>query len=151
MTITLNIGQLASAAETPAATIRYYEKIGLLSSPTRTAGNYRRYGADDLARLTFVRRARDIGFTIEQVRNLLDLSDQKETDCCTVMQLTRQHLEEIEQKISDLTALKQQLTGLLGSCQGGRVADCRIIDGLKPRAHGTADRPSTPALPPGSA
>lgn len=129
----LNIGQLASAAETPAATIRYYEKIGLLSSPVRSAGNYRRYGDGDVARLTFVRRARELGFTIEQVRNLLDLSGQREMDCDTVMQLTRQHLAEIEQKIADLAVLKQHLTGLLSSCPGGKVADCGIIDALTPR------------------
>lgn len=133
MTTTLNIGELATAAETPAATIRYYEKIGLLTLPPRTSGNYRRYGADDLARLTFVRRARDIGFSIDQVRNLLDLSDHREQDCCTVDMLTQQHLATIEQKIADLTALKQQLSLLLASCHGGTVANCRIIDALTPR------------------
>jgi Cu(I)-responsive transcriptional regulator len=128
---TFNIGELARAAATPAPTIRYYEKIGLLQSPTRSSSNYRRYDEDDLAKLSFVRRARDLGFSIDQVRNLLDLSDQREHDCATIDLLTQQHLETIEQKIADLTAMKTHLSRLLSSCQGGRVADCRIIDALK--------------------
>ncbi|OIJ43112.1 MULTISPECIES: MerR family transcriptional regulator [Massilia] len=128
-----NIGELARAAATPAPTVRYYEKIGLLQSPARTAANYRTYGSGDLDRLIFVRRARDIGFSIDQIRNLLDLSDQREHDCGTVDCLAREHLDAIEQKIADLVALKIQLSGLLSSCGGGRVADCRIIDALSRR------------------
>lgn len=130
---TFNIGQLARAAETPTATIRYYEKIGLLRTPARTGSNYRRYDSDALARLSFVCRARDLGFSIEQVRNLLDLSDQREHDCCKVDQVTQEHLATIEQKIADLSALKHHLSRLLVSCHGGTVADCRIIDALTPR------------------
>ena len=130
MSLILTIGQLATAAEMPAATIRYYEKIGLLASPSRSGSNYRQYGSDDLARLTFVRRARDIGFTIDQVRSLLSFSDQQEGDCCTVMSLTEEHLVAVEQKIADLIILKDRLASLLTSCRGGLVADCRIIDAL---------------------
>ncbi len=133
MSTTFTIGQLASAAEIPAATIRYYEKIGLLASPSRSGSNYRQYGNDDLDRLTFVRRARDIGFTIDQVRSLLSFSDQQNGDCCTVTALTEEHLAAVERKIADLLLLKDQLTGLLTSCRGGLVADCRIIDALTPR------------------
>lgn len=133
MSTSFSIGQLASAAQTPAATIRYYEKIGLLSKPARTDGNYRQYDTEDLNRLAFVRRARDIGFTIEQVRSLLAFSDQRDADCCTVTAMTSEHLHAVEQKIADLLVLKDQLTSLLASCQGGPVADCRIIDALQPR------------------
>ncbi|MRW91838.1 MerR family DNA-binding protein [Duganella sp. FT80W] len=134
MTTSFSIGQLASAAQTPAATIRYYEKIGLLSKPSRTDSNYRLYDTEDLNRLAFVRRAREIGFTIDQVRSLLAFSDQRDADCCTVTAMTSEHLRAVEQKIADLLALKDQLTGLLASCQGGPVANCRIIDALQPRA-----------------
>ena len=127
------IGQLATAAEMATATIRYYEKIGLLASPSRSESNYRQYGSDDLARLTFVRRARDIGFTIDQVRSLLSFSDQRDGDCCTVTALTEEHLAAVEQKISDLIILKDRLGSLLMSCRGGLVEDCRIIDALTPR------------------
>lgn len=133
MTTSFSIGQLASAAQTPPATIRYYEKIGLLSQPLRTDGNYRQYGTEDLNRLAFVRRAREIGFTIDQVRTLLAFSDQRDADCCTVTAMTSEHLRAVEEKIADLLVLKDQLTGLLVSCQGGPVADCRITDALQPR------------------
>lgn len=126
------IGQLAGAAQTPAATIRYYEKIGLLSTPARTGSNYRRYDNQDLARLTFVRRARDIGFTVDQVRSLLAFSDQRDADCCDVMAMTAEHLHAIEKKIADLIALKEHLSSWLTSCQGGVVADCRIMEALLP-------------------
>lgn len=126
------IGQLGAAADTPAATIRYYEKIGLLDSPSRSGSNYRLYGADDLSRLTFVRRARESGFTIDQVRALLAFSDQRDGDCCTVIALTERHLAGVEKKIANLVLLKERLTQLMASCRGGLVADCRIIDALSP-------------------
>jgi len=133
MSTTFTIGQLANATQTPAATIRYYEKIGLLSQPDRTGSNYRHYNDEDVARLAFVRRAREIGFTIDQVRSLLAFSDQRDADCCSVMAMTSEHLHAVEQKIADLLLLKDQLNSLLSSCQGGLVADCRIIDALQAR------------------
>lgn len=133
MTISFSIGQLASAAQTPSATIRYYEKIGLLSTPSRTGSNYRQYDKEDLDRLAFVRRAREIGFTIDQVRSLLTFSDQRDADCCEVMAMTAEHLHAVEQKIADLVVLKEQLANMLASCKGGTVANCRIIDTLQPR------------------
>lgn len=132
MTHSLKIGDLARSAGIPAATIRYYEKIGLLSSPARSDSNYRNYGSDDLARLIFVRRAREIGFSIEQVKDLLELSDHREEDCGTVIKLAQEHLADIEQKINDLIALKQRLSTLVSSCHGGKVANCRILDALSP-------------------
>lgn len=132
MSRTFTIGQLSEAAQTPAATIRYYEKIGLLEFPSRSGSNYRLYGSEDVTRLTFVRRAREIGFTIDQVRSLLAFSDQRDGDCCAVTTLTERHLAEVEQKIRDLNLLKEHLSRLLASCQGGRFADCRIIDALTP-------------------
>jgi len=132
MSRTFTIGQLSEAAQTPAATIRYYEKIGLLESPSRSGSNYRLYASEDVARLTFVRRAREIGFTIDQVRSLLAFSDQGDGDCCAVTALTERHLAEVEEKIRDLNLLKEHLSRLLASCRGGRFADCRIIDALTP-------------------
>jgi len=132
MSRTFTIGQLSEAAKTPAATIRYYEKIRLLESPSRAGSNYRLYGSEDVARLTFVRRAREIGFTIDQVRSLLAFSDQGDGDCCEVTALTERHLAEVEKKIRDLNVLKEHLSRLLVSCRGRRFADCRIIDALTP-------------------
>ncbi|MCA1713574.1 MAG: helix-turn-helix domain-containing protein [Gammaproteobacteria bacterium] len=128
----LSISEAARATATKPETIRYYEKIGLLPPPPRSAGNYRGYGSTEVARLSFVRRARELGFSIEHVRELLELADHRDQDCCRVDELTRQHLSAIERKIADLTSLKRGLGSLLKSCQGGRVAECRILEALAP-------------------
>ena len=85
----MNIGELARAAVTKAETIRYYERIGLLPSPPRTAGIYRDYSARHVSRLTFTRRARDLGFSIEQIRTLLDLADDKSQSCAAIDAMPR--------------------------------------------------------------
>src|SRR5690606_13083849 len=87
-----SIGDLAKATATKVETIRYYERIGLLPKPARTSGNYRSYSSAHLERLSFVRRARDLGFSIEQVRDLLGLSDQRNRPCDAVDAIARQHL-----------------------------------------------------------
>lgn len=117
-------------------TIHYYERIGLLPKPPRTGGNYRAYGATELGRLSFIRRARDLGFPLDQVRALLSLSDDRGRDCTTVDALARDHLTEVERKLADLTALHRELSALITSCKGGTVADCRIIEALAPHTNG---------------
>ncbi|QIG78564.1 MerR family transcriptional regulator [Stakelama tenebrarum] len=128
----LTIGELGKATDTKVETIRYYERISLLPKPLRTAGNYRAYGETELGRLSFIRRARDLGFPLDQVRALLSLSDDRTRDCATVDALARDHLAEVERKIADLTALRRELAEVIGSCRGGTVADCRIIEALAP-------------------
>ena len=128
----MKIGELAKATGTKVETIRYYEQTGLLSEPTRTPGNYRSYGAEHLARLSFIRRARDLGFGIEQVRALLDLSDDRSRDCATVDRIATEHLREVDRKIAGLTALRRELSAVIASCDGGTVAQCRIIEALGP-------------------
>jgi Cu(I)-responsive transcriptional regulator len=128
----LSIGNLAKMAGAKVETIRYYERIGLLEAPARTAGNYRAYNAEHLNRLSFVRRARDLGFSIEQVRALLDLSDQRERSCQSVDAIAREHLAEVERKIADLTVLRRELKGLIGRCRQGTIAECRIVEALAP-------------------
>lgn len=129
----MKIGELATATGTKVETVRYYEKIGLLTPPARTAANYRAYGSEHLARLSFVRRARDLGFTLEAVRELLTLSDDKAQSCEAVDGIARVHLTEIESKVVDLTALRNELDRVIGSCRHGTVADCKIIETLGPR------------------
>ncbi len=128
----MKIGELASATATKVETVRYYEKIGLLPPPARTPGNYRTYGSDHLARLSFIRRARDLGFTLEAVRELLTLADDKTRSCEAVDGIARVHLCEINRKIGDLTALQAELVRVIGSCRHGTVADCKIIETLGP-------------------
>jgi DNA-binding transcriptional MerR regulator len=129
----LTIGKLAKATGTKVVTVRYYEQAGLLPLPPRTPGNYRAYGADHLHRLRFIRRCRDLGFTLDQVRDLLRLSSQEDQPCGEVNRISAEHLTEIEQKIADLTRLADELRRINGRCQGGGViANCRIIEALSP-------------------
>lgn len=129
----MKIGELAKSTGTKVETVRYYEKIGLLPPPARTVGNYRAYDFDHLSRLSFVRRARDIGFTLEAVRELLTLADDKNRSCEAVDGIARTHLAEINRKIADLSALRGELDRVIGSCSHGTVADCKIIETLGPR------------------
>jgi len=129
----LRIGDLARATDTRVETIRWYEKQGLIPPPDRTSGNYRAYGEAALARLSFIRRARDLGFSLDQVRALLQLASDEAGDCAEVDVLAQHHLDEIDHKIADLTALRGELSGLLASCKGGTIGKCRIIDTLAPR------------------
>ncbi|WP_447585762.1 MerR family transcriptional regulator [Pseudoxanthomonas mexicana] len=132
MSAPLTIGEAAKATDVRPETIRYYEKIGLLPAPPRSSGNYRGYWPDDITRLGFVRRARELGFSIEQIRELMGLAEQHDHDCCTVDELTREHVVAIERKMADLAKLRDELGSLLSACQGGRVAECRILEALAP-------------------
>jgi len=129
----VKIGELANATATKVETVRYYEKIGLLPPPARTAANYRAYGSEHLARLSFIRRARDLGFTLEAVRELLTLSDDKSQPCEAVDAIARTHLIDIDRKVADLTALRTELDKVIGSCRHGTVAECKIVETLGPR------------------
>lgn len=126
------IGDLARMTGTKVETVRYYERIGLLPAPPRTGGNYRSYGAAELARLSFIRRARDLGFSVEQVRALLALSDDRQEDCASIDAIAHTHLAEVKRKLADLTALRRELKAVITSCKGGAAADCRIIEALAP-------------------
>lgn len=128
----MKIGELARSTGTKVETIRFYEKVGLLPAPDRTEGNYRDYSQSHLARLSFVRRARDLGFTLDQVRALLTLADDRDQPCSAVDVVAREHLGQIDQKIADLQALRRELGGLISQCGQGAISDCRIIEALGP-------------------
>ena len=130
--IGMTIGPLAKATGTVVETIRYYERIGLLPKVARTAGNYRSYGDAEVARLSFIRRARDLGFGLDQVRTLLSLADDRGRPCREVDALARHHLDAVDRKIADLTALRSELSSLIAQCGRGTVADCRILEALAP-------------------
>jgi Cu(I)-responsive transcriptional regulator len=133
MSETYSIGELAGATDTKVETIRYYERIGLLPKPKRTTGNYRSYEADHLGRLSFIRRARDLGFSIDQVRNLIGLADDKDRPCETVDEIAREHLADVDRRIADLKNLRRELDALIRQCRHGTIAECRILDALAPR------------------
>lgn len=128
-----SIGELSRATGVKVVTIRYYEQVRLMPVPPRTEGNYRIYRREHLHRLQFVRRCRDLGFTLDQLRDLLRLSVQSRRRCSSVDRITENHLKEIEAKVTDLRRLAAELRRIKNGCPGrGRIADCRILAALLP-------------------
>jgi len=126
----LSIGTLAERTDCKVQTIRYYEEIGLMPPPERNAGKQRRYTEAAIKRLTFIRHARDFGFTVEAIRELLDMSDQPDMPCDHVDSLAKRHLEEVETKLARLATLRDELRRMIVQCDGDRVGECRIIEVL---------------------
>ncbi len=127
----LTIGRLAKAAGVTTPTIRYYEEIGLMPPPGRTEGGQRSYTERDLERLTFIRRSRDFGYSIEQVRRLVGLSISKSEDCTQVRDIAQGHLDEVRSKLDELRALEKSLERFVTQCDavcaGGAGRDCVIF------------------------
>lgn len=126
----MRIGELARATGTKAETIRYYEREGILPPADRTDSNYRDYSAGHVEALTFVRRARDLGFGMNQVRQLLALSDCEDKPCQDVDQLVQEQIFEADRKIAELTLLREELNRMLRACKGERIGECRIVESL---------------------
>jgi Cu(I)-responsive transcriptional regulator len=135
----LSIGALAKRTGTKVQTIRYYEQIGLLHEPVRTEGGQRRYGDDDLDRLAFIRHARQLGFTLDAIRELLDLSDNPGRSCADVDRIAHRQLKEVEARISRLEALREELKRMLRECRGDTVSDCRVLEVLRDHSGCLAD------------
>jgi len=126
----LTRGALAVHARCNIETIRYYERVGLLPPPPRSAGGHRLYGEGLVRRVNFVRRSRDLGFSIEHIRELLRLVDGGAYTCGEVEKLARDHVREIRRKIADLRRLQRVLETMAARCSGDAVPDCPIIDAL---------------------
>ena len=124
------IGALSKHTGTNIETIRYYEHVGLLAAPARSSGGYRLYGTDHLKRLSFIRRARALGFSLAEVRRLLTLADQRRGPCAEVRGVAAGHLEEVKGKIADLKAMEQVLTDTIARCEAGNGSHCPMIDAL---------------------
>jgi DNA-binding transcriptional MerR regulator len=124
------VGALAESTGCKAVTIRYYEKLGLLLKPMRTGAGYRLYTETARARLLFIRRSRQLGFSLDDIRELLTVADQKESSCMAVDTKLAKQLVKVQKKIDDLRALEAEMQRLLRSCQGGNIAECRIIEAL---------------------
>jgi MerR family gold-responsive transcriptional activator of gol and ges genes len=136
----MNIGQAAAASGVSAKMIRYYESIALLPAPERRDSGYRDYGEEDVHRLGFVRRARDLGFSIEQIRSLLALWSDTGRSNADVRAIARAHLKEMEDQARKLQDMIAALKGLVGSCEKGPRSACPIIEEL-------GDHRPAPALP----
>jgi DNA-binding transcriptional MerR regulator len=140
----LTIGALARATGAKVQTIRYYEEIGLLRAPDRSEGGQRRYDAADRDRLGFIRHARELGFPLDAVRELLDMADHPDRPCAEADALVRRHLGQVRLRIARLRALETELERMIVQCGGDRVADCRVIEVLRDHAECLTDHLSDP-------
>ena len=138
----MNIGEAAVRSSVPAKTIRYYESIGLIPRAARTAGNYRDYDANDLQTLSFIQRARMLGFPVKDVAALLTLWRDKRRAASSVKRLAEGHIGEIDRRMRELKAMRRTLMHLMERCQGGERPDCPIIDELAGQ-HAEPDKRST--------
>lgn len=128
-----SIGEAARLSGCTPEAIRYYEREGVVPQPARTgSGRYRHYRSGDVDRLRFLRRARELGFSLLEVRNLLALAEgNPDRPCAEVDRLASAHLVQVEAKLAQLSALRDRLTDVIGRCQGGfAVSDCRILEAL---------------------
>ncbi|MDA8232655.1 MAG: helix-turn-helix domain-containing protein [Magnetospirillum sp.] len=135
MTQAFSIGKLGKATGVNVETIRYYERIGLLPETDRTASGYRQYGEPHRRRLAFIRKGRDLGFSIDDIRTLLRLAEYPEHPCEDADRLAFAHLAEVERKIAELVRLRKALREM-SECCAGTVAECRIIDALASQDEG---------------
>ena len=126
----LSIGKLSQQSGVNIETIRYYEKIGVMPAPGRSAGGFRIYEPDHLKRLSFVRRGRQLGFSLDEIRSLLRLVDGHGHTCAEVHALMLSHLAEIRRKIRDLRRLQRAMAEMAARCSGESVPECPIVDAL---------------------
>ncbi|HKR20333.1 MAG TPA: helix-turn-helix domain-containing protein [Stellaceae bacterium] len=127
----ITIGELSRRTGCKVETVRYYERVGLMSPAPRTAGRYRLYDDGDVRRLAFVRRARELGFTVANVRTLLTLAlGQSDGSCAQARELAAAHLAEVRGKIADLRAMERVLDDAVDQCATGDVPNCPVIDAL---------------------
>ena len=124
------IGALSKRTGCNIETIRYYERIGLMPPATRSGGGHRLYGEAQSRRLRFIRRTRELGFTLDQVRTLLALIDGGRYTCAQVRRLTVHHLDEVRRKAADLRKIERVLAEMAARCDGGTVPKCPVIDAL---------------------
>ncbi len=126
----LRIGQLAGETDCRVETIRYYERIGVLPPAARASNNYRAYKDSHRRRLLFIRRMRDLGFSLDEVRALLRMIDGGTYTCAEVQALGQEHLDAVREKIADLRRVENALADLVGRCTGANTPDCSMLEAL---------------------
>lgn len=131
MSTFMNIGEAAKASGVSAKMIRHYESVGLFPEASRTDSGYRQYGDKEISTLRFIRRSRDLGFSIEQIRELLGLWQNRRRPSRQVKALAQAHIEELDAKLKELQAMKATLEHLVHCCQGDDRPDCPIIETLE--------------------
>lgn len=131
----LSIGDLAKEVNCNVQTVRYYEQIGLLSKPLRSDGRQRRYSPEDLRLLGFICHARELGFSTDDIRELLAMERQAATSCRGIDALAQSHLDSVQARIKALRNLERELKRMIEKCPHGKVEDCNILDTLKKTDH----------------
>ncbi len=126
----MTIGRLSKAAGVNVTTIRYYESIDLMGEPDRSESGQRLYGDDSVHRLSFIRHARDLGFPMEAVRDLIQLQAEPGEDCAAVDAIARRQLSDVRERLNQLEALEAELKRMISSCEGGKVGTCRVMAAL---------------------
>lgn len=126
----MKIGSAAAASGCHIETIRYYERIGLLPPPVRTASGYRDFQPDEVDRLRFISRGRELGFSLDEIRSLLALADDPALSCNDVDRLARRHLADMEQRIRELRRIGRELRRTIANCVGGKRRQCAILGAL---------------------
>lgn len=127
----MKISEVAALAGVPTATVRYYERRGLIAQAPRTGAGYRTYGSDTATRLRFIKRAQDLGFSLEEIQELLELRVEDPAACPVVEARTREKIAEVERKIRELSRMRETLEGLVESCRThAPTAECPILESL---------------------
>lgn len=126
----LTIGKLAATAGVNLETVRYYERIELMPMPARTSSGHRTYEEDHIRRLAFIRRARELGFSIEQIRALLALAEPSRASCTEVREIAQTHLDEVRAKLADLARFESILAETIARCSGEPAPSCPVLDML---------------------
>ena len=140
----LTIGNLSRKTGCNVQTIRYYEQIGLLPIPDRSEGNQRLYDPAHVERLAFIRHARELGFPLNAIRELLSLADHPAQTCEAADAIARAQLQQVENRLVRLLSLKQELERMVEQCRGGKISDCRVIEVLADHSQCLADDHAEP-------
>ncbi len=125
-----SIGEMSRHAHVKVPTIRYYEQMGLIDPPVRTAGNQRRYSQKALERLSFIKHARDLGLSIDSIRDLTELSAHPEEPCAQAHRIAKEHLASVRERITKLKRLEKELARIEAGCDSGHVDECYVIQAL---------------------
>jgi MerR family mercuric resistance operon transcriptional regulator len=137
----LPIGELSRRTGVNIETVRYYEKIGLMPAPARSEGGHRLYGRGHLLRLNFVRRARDLGFTLNEIRDLLELAEQCDLPCAEARVVAAAHLLDVRVKVAALRKMEKVLVEMVARCADGSTPDCPILEALFEPGGGSRPQP----------
>lgn len=135
----MNIGKVSQASGITTKMIRYYEQIGLIPTAGRNDAGYRSYSANDVERLKFIKRSRELGFSIVEITDLLDLWNNQSRQSADVKRLAQGHIEKLEERIHDLQQMANTLKNLIDCCAGDDRPDCPILEGLQQPQHETKD------------